>query len=178
MSTARDLSTSDVPLTIGAVEQLIEEHQAGVWRYLRSLGCDTSEADDITQETFLSILERPFSQYSAAATAAYLRKVAFNRFVSARRRSGRVILMEQVEEVDRTWSRLASDDQGEAMLDALKDCLQNLSKRARWALEMRFRDRLARSAIASALEITEHGAKNLMQRAKKQLRECIESKLS
>ena len=174
MSTARDVST---PAAIDA-EKLIEEHQAGIWRYLRALGCDSSEADDLTQETFLAVLQRPFTPYSPAATAAYLRKVAYNRFISARRRSNRVVLMEQIEEIDQAWSRLVSDDQGEALLDALKDCLGQLTERARWSLEMRFRDRMSRARIAEALNITEHGAKNLMQRAKKQLRECIEGKLT
>ncbi len=174
MSTARDLSTPDV---IDA-EKLIEEHQAGIWRYLRALGCDSSEADDLTQETFLAVLQRPFTPFSPAATAAYLRKVAYNRFISARRRSNRVVLMEQIEEIDQAWNRLVSDDQGEALLDALKDCLAHLTERARWSLEMRFRDRMSRARIAEALKITEHGAKNLMQRAKKQLRECIEGKLT
>src|SRR4029453_2084719 len=48
---------------------------------------------------------------------------------------------------------------------------------ARMALEMRFRDNSSRDAIAAALEITDHGAKNLMQRAKHQLRECIQKKM-
>jgi RNA polymerase sigma-70 factor (ECF subfamily) len=41
---------------------------------------------------------------------------------------------------------------------------------------MRFRDRFSRAEIASALAISESGAKNLMQRAKKQLRTCVEGK--
>jgi RNA polymerase sigma-70 factor (ECF subfamily) len=41
---------------------------------------------------------------------------------------------------------------------------------------MRFHQRLPRTKIADQLGITEHGAKNLMQRAKKQLRECIDQK--
>ena len=32
---------------------LVTLHQAGVWRYLRALGCDASLADDLTQDTFL-----------------------------------------------------------------------------------------------------------------------------
>lgn len=174
MSTARDVSSSE---SIDAA-QLIEDHQTGIWRYLRALGCDCNEADDLTQETFLAVLQRPFNQYSAAATAAYLRKVAYNRFISTRRRSGKVVFVEQIEEIDQAWSRLASDDQGDALVDALKDCLSQLSERARWSLEMRFRDRIPRPKIAEALKITEHGAKNLMQRAKKQLRNCIEGKLT
>jgi len=51
-----------------------------------------------------------------------------------------------------------------------------LSDRARKALEMRFRDQQSREQIAATLEISEHGAKNLMQRAKQQLRACVEKK--
>ncbi|HEX7449919.1 MAG TPA: sigma factor, partial [Pirellulales bacterium] len=56
--------------------RLIEEHQAGVWRYLRVLGCNAAEAEDLTQDTFLAVLEKPFHDYQRAATAAYLRQVA------------------------------------------------------------------------------------------------------
>lgn len=158
-------------------ERLIEAHQAGIWRYLRALGCDASQAEDLTQETFLAVLQKPFQDYNPAATAAYLRRVAHNLFISARRRAGKVTAVEDIDQIDAEWNRLASHDNGEQMLDALKGCLEGLTERARWSLEMRFRDRLSRGDIADALEITEHGAKNLMQRAKKQLRECIEGKL-
>ncbi|MDX1947060.1 MAG: RNA polymerase sigma factor [Pirellulaceae bacterium] len=156
---------------------LIQTHQAGVWRYLRVLGCDTAEAEDLTQETFLAVLQRPFQDINPAATAAYLRKTAFNLLISVRRRAGKVTAVEDVEELDRTWSQWAASDGGEAALDALRECLGDLTERARRALEMRFRGDSSRAEIATALDITEHGAKNLMQRAKQQLRECIEGKL-
>jgi len=38
------MATSMLP---GAAE-IIETHQAGVWRYLRFLGCDEAQADDLT----------------------------------------------------------------------------------------------------------------------------------
>lgn len=157
--------------------RLVADHQAGVWRYLRALGCDPAQADDLTQETFLSVLQRPFTEYTPAATSAYLRKVAFNLFITLQRRSGRVVAMENLEDLNVAWERLASEDNGEEMLVALKDCFAQLTERARLALTMRFRDQSSRDSIADALGITEHGAKNLMQRAKQQLRQCIESKL-
>ncbi len=157
--------------------RLIEQHQAGIWRYLRALGCDPAQADDLTQETFLAILQRPFQDYGSASTIAYLRTVARNLFISAHRRAGKVTAVENVEEFDRTWQEWAGTDNGEELLDALKECFQRLTERARLALEMRFRDRESRVNIAAALGISEHGAKNLMQRAKHQLRECIEGKL-
>lgn len=155
---------------------LIERYQTGIWRYLRALGCDPAEADDLTQETFLAVLQHTFVDHGPAAVATYLRRVAHNLLVSARRRAGKVMAVEDIEQFDRAWEDWAGNDEGEARLDALRECLQQLTDRARMALDMRFRDRSSRSEIAAALGITEHGAKNLMQRAKQQLRVCIERK--
>ena len=157
---------------------LIQTYQAGIWRYLRALGCETSLADDLTQETFLAVLQRPFQDVNPAATTAYLRKTALNFLISHERRAGRVRAVENIEQLDHTWTRWAGDDDGEAVLAHLRDCLNRLTDRARLALEMRFRGDQSREQIAVALDITEHGAKNLMQRAKQQLRDCIENKLT
>lgn len=157
--------------------RLIADHQAGVWRYLRALGCEANLAEDLTQETFLAVLQRPFEEQSPAATAAYLRRTAYHLLVSHHRRSGKVVAVEDIEEWDRTWSRWAGEDHGEDLLAALRDCFRSLGERARLALELRFRDRVSRAGIAAHLQMTEDGAKNLMQRAKQKLRECIERKL-
>jgi RNA polymerase sigma-70 factor (ECF subfamily) len=79
--------------------------------------------------------------------------------------------------LNQTWERWAGDDNGEELMDALRLCLAALSERARLALNLRFRDSASRETIAARLDMSEHGAKNLMQRAKKKLRECIESKI-
>jgi RNA polymerase sigma-70 factor (ECF subfamily) len=63
------------------------------------------------------------------------------------------------------------------LLAALKECVDQLGERPQLALRLRFRERQTRQQIAAALQMTEHGAKNLMQRAKKKLRECVEGKL-
>jgi len=171
-------AATDTPSGVGFDPvALIERHQTGIWRYLRALGCDSAQADDFTQDTFLAVFQKPFEDYNPNATAAYLRKVAYNLFVSYQRRQGRVVAVENVEQMDGTWVRWCGDDDGEHMVDALRDCLAHLTERARTALEMRFRERESRAEIAAKLEITEHGAKNLMQRAKKQLRSCVESKV-
>ncbi|HEX5102194.1 MAG TPA: RNA polymerase sigma factor [Pirellulaceae bacterium] len=174
---AQQATGSPQPTTGFDPVHLIQTYQAAVWRYLRAMGCDPPLAEDLTQETFLAILQRPFQDINPSATTAYLRKTALNLLISHHRRSGKVTAVENVEVLDRTWTRWAGLDGGEAALDALRECLQRLTKRARTALEMRFRGDHSRAEIAQALEITEHGAKNLMQRAKQQLRECIDGKL-
>jgi RNA polymerase sigma-70 factor (ECF subfamily) len=157
--------------------RLIANYQQGVWRYLRTLGCEPALADDLTQETFLAVLQKPFQDYNPAATAAYLRRVGYNLFISYQRRSGKVTSVDNIEQLEQHFVQFAGEDQGEAALEALRECLTKLTDRAKWSLEMRFRENLSRTEIAEKLEISEHGAKNLMQRAKQQLRECVERKL-
>ena len=35
---------------------IVNRHQAGVWRYLRLLGCEAALADDLTQDTFVRVI--------------------------------------------------------------------------------------------------------------------------
>jgi RNA polymerase sigma-70 factor (ECF subfamily) len=169
----------ETPKTRFDPARLVAKHQAGVWRYLRALGCSPAEADDFTQETFLSVIEKPFDDYSDPATGAYLRRVAYNRVVTHHRRNGRVSAVENIEEFDATWARWTEtgEGNGEELVEHLRVCLGHLTERARQALDMRFRMKQSRVEIAESLGITDHGVKNLMQRAKKQLRICIEGKL-
>jgi len=159
------------------VTALVARHQSGVWRYLRALGCDASLADDLTQDTFLEVLRKPLVEYNDQATGGYLRRVAHNLFISRRRRDARMTITEHAEDLEPAWMRWAGFDNGDNAIDALMDCFSRLTPRAQHALRLRFTSENSRQAIAESLGISEHGAKNLMQRAKAQLRECVESKL-
>lgn len=143
------------------------------------LGCDPATADDLTQETFLKVLKRDeFIELSDAATASYLRRTAHNLMISMLRRSGKVKATDSMATLDESWNRWAGADlTGDVSVDALRECLQRLTERARQALRLRYGDEASRASIGEALGITEHGARNLMQRAKQQLRECVQLKL-
>lgn len=144
------------------------------------LGCDESLADDLTQETLLKVLCRDaFTQHSDAATAAYLRRTAHNLLVSFHRKGGRTKTIFTADPLDEVWNRWAGSDlSGDEAVDCLRECIESLTDRAKLALRMRFADDASRAEIAAALKITEHGARNLMQRAKQLLRDCIQSKLT
>jgi len=158
--------------------QLIADHHEGVWRYLRAMGCDAALAEDLTQDTFLKVLQKPFEVYDSAATAAYLRRIARNLFISYHRRMGRVVAVEDIQQFDSQWSVWIRDESGQEFLDALAACFDLLNHRAQLALTLRFRDEASRNQIADALELSAHGAKNLMQRAKQQLRDCINRRVN
>ena len=82
------MKTAPAPPTTGFDPvELIETHQAGVWRYLRALGCQPAQADDLTQETFLAVLRKPFEYRGREAAAAYLRRVARRQWLMSARKS-------------------------------------------------------------------------------------------
>lgn len=57
--------------------RMVHEHQAGLWRYLRYLGCEPALAEDLVQEVFLAVWQRPFEDRGPAdAVRAALAKLA------------------------------------------------------------------------------------------------------
>lgn len=169
---------ADSTRKVGIIDEFNSDHLAGVWRYLRAVGCSSALAEDLTQDTFLAVLKRPFQHVCPAATSAYLRKTALSMLIAHVRREKYVRTVKNIELLDESRAGWARDDNSAAALDYLSDCIERLGARARLALDMRFRQGCTRSEIAAALEMTEHGAKNLMQRAKQQLRQWMKWKLS
>lgn len=152
---------------------LMREHQAGVWRYVRALGAEAALADDITQETFLAVHQKPFEQRGKAETGAYLRVVARNLFLKSRRHAGKVINAAEIEQIDNRWSELVADD-GSAMQAALKECLQTLDDKPRQALQLQYTQGLQRVEVAQQLGMTDDGVKTLLARTKARLKKCVE----
>lgn len=156
---------------------LIATHQAAIWRYLRFLGCDPAEADDLAQETFLTILRRPFADQGGAAAAGYLRTVARNLFLKRRARSGRELTNAELDQYDNYWNAVAAEDGGEHYLSALRECLTSLDDASRRALNLQYELQQSRAQIAAALGYSGDGVKSLVARARAALRSCIERKV-
>ncbi len=85
----------------------------------------------------------------------------------------------ELEQLDSQWLRWAgSEGSGNDLADRLAECFGRLTARAQMSLKLRFSEGASREHIAKELGISEHGAKNLMQRAKAQLKQCLDEKLN
>ena len=158
---------------------LVEKYQAGLWRYLRSLGASPDLADDLAQATFLAVLKSRFVHEAWPKTWSFLRRVAFNLYIDEHRRRGRVEMVPLIEERDQRWSDWSGNEgPDDDSLAALRDCTDHLTPRAQRALQLRYRDQATREQIAEDLELSPDGAKNLLQRAKQRLRDCLKRKLN
>jgi RNA polymerase sigma-70 factor, ECF subfamily len=151
--------------------RLMREHQTDVWRWLRFLGADAATAEDITQETFIELYRNPISEFSRAATSAWLRKAARHRFLNSLRSRKQVELTPEAAEA--AWVALTPDS-SDARLEALERCLDKLPERGRRAIEFKYREARKETEVAELMETTIDAAKALLKRTREQLRECIE----
>lgn len=157
--------------------ELVRRHQAGVWRYVRFLGADRTEADDLTQETFLAFARSEFRERCDRQTAGYLRVIARNQLLALRRKQNREISTVDLEAADSVWAGAAGPDGSLTdYLDALRECVEQLEGRARRAVDLHYRHNAGRDAIAAELDMKQGGVKTLLRRTRQILRECVERK--
>jgi RNA polymerase sigma-70 factor (ECF subfamily) len=147
-----------------------------LWRYLRALGADAAEADDLAQEAMLVAHQRALQPAAgdASVQAAFVRGVARNLWLRSRRWWHRRREREVAIAVDELWDATAAHDGGDELLARLRDCLGALQPRVRRALELHYHDGLGWRAIAAALAMKANGVKTLLQRARQTLRKCLE----
>jgi RNA polymerase sigma-70 factor, ECF subfamily len=165
------------PIEVDLAE-LVREHQAEVWRYLRFLGAAAADADDLTQETFLAVARSTFEARSRPETTAYLRTVARNQLLMARRRDGRQIDTVDLAAAEAVWAEAAGDDGLGGYLDALAECVSQLEGRAQDAVHRFYQNQEGRTEIAEALGMKPDGVKTLLRRTRDLLRQCIERRMN
>ncbi len=164
--------------TIPTAEQIIQSHQRDVWRFLVALGCEPAEADDLTQETFLSVLRGKFEYFGERETAAWLRRAAKNLFISSIRKRRRASLVPNLDDADTDWAEYQEGLPEDERLALLRECIHELTDRAREALKQRYELNLSREQMARNLGMEPAGVRSLLERARQRLRECVERKQS
>lgn len=160
------------PLPLSA--ELIQTHQAGLWRYCRFLGASPSLADDLCQEAFLTWHRDPPPLREAAAAGAWLRRTARFRFLRQTRERLRLGLSEVDEnELEDCWLRLAGDGAGEEYLRALRQCLAGLPEGDRELVEARYGEGRGRRELAAERDLGVEGIKSRLRRLRAELRRCV-----
>jgi len=164
------------PVTASRIQfqpELVQTHQLGVWRYLRFLGCDKQAADELSNETFAVLWQKPPEDRGTAALAAWLRRTALNLMRMQKRAMRDGIELADADELEATWQRHAGDSDGSKYVIALRRCLEELPPRQKRAIELRFSSDASRQEIAAELEVSEEGVKTALRRAKETLATCV-----
>jgi RNA polymerase sigma-70 factor (ECF subfamily) len=175
------VSTTDIlaraALPADALAELVRAHQAGVWRFLRTLGCPSAVADELAAEVFVVAHEKGFVARGRAEAAAFLRATARFLWLRRQRRSRRE-RARFAAAAEALWQRDCARDDGEAFLEALRGCVAALDGRAAAAVQLCYREGLPHTAAAARLGLRPNGLKTLLHRLRAALRECVRRRMS
>lgn len=159
------------------IDELYRRYSTSLVRYLRLLGCERNEAEDLTHDTFLKAMDRGFDARGERETLGWLRMVAKNEFLMRLRKHKRMVNTTYIEAAEEVWQDYEERQTRDAYARALNDCLAALAPKAKQAIRMRYHENRSREQMAKRLNMRPEGVKTTLRRAKDALRMCIESRL-
>lgn len=164
-----------------AIDEMVLNHQHGVYSYALSIVRDTRDAEEVAQDTFLRAIRAIESQYSheqveTLQVRSWLlritRNLALNRIRARKSRPATESIDERFDVAD-TASEQTADESGE--MDALRHGLARLDASTREWLELRFVQDLSYAEIVAVRGGTEASARGKVFRALATLKElCLE----
>lgn len=167
-----------------AFDILMREHWLTVFAFVCACVNNRSDAEDITQDTFIAAYlaldnydsERPFS--------AYLRGIARNK-VNAYLRSSyqptnaQVLSPETISAIADQFDRIIPqrDDPSDVVFPALEDCIGRLSEPQQESIRQKYSLGRTCQAIADSLSEKLETIRKRLTRSRALLRECLQNRL-
>jgi RNA polymerase sigma-70 factor, ECF subfamily len=164
-----------VPLPIVTFDDLLDRHQAEIYRFAMQLTRNHADADDLYQETLIKAY-RAFDRLDGAANhRAWLYRIATNTFLSGQRKAKREDPLDETLEavlpadpVDHVAEFEAQD-----LLAEVQRFVAALPDKQRIALVLRKYHEMDYSEIAINLKCSEAAARANVHEALRKLRTCF-----
>nr|WP_246417992.1 sigma-70 family RNA polymerase sigma factor [Haloferula luteola] len=158
---------------------MVREHHVSLRYFIRSLGVNAAWVDDLAQESFLVAYRKWEELDSPHHAGPWLRKIARNLVMNEITKTGRRqrLIDENLTTLllEATSSHPAPGElqDTEARHQALRDCLEQLTSRARQVVEARyFRDRNA-TEIGEELAMSSVAVRKVLFHARQNLAACL-----
>lgn len=168
-----------------AFEELIKRHESRVYRLLYRMMGNKEDAEDLTQETFLSLHRHGHRFRAEARFSTFVYRVAANAALNRRRALGR-----GRARVDKLKTRQEAGDDlpsaprnpedstlGAELSEHVREALDTLSPSLRMPVVLYDIEGLAYGEIAKVLGIAEGTVKSRIHRARQALREALKGLL-
>lgn len=159
------------------VQQLFIAHQLSLKAFVLALEPRLAEAEDVLQETFLTVTEKAAQFERGSNFFAWSCTIARFKVLERNRRTR----LEHVGFSDEVLLALeASAPTAEFFTERselLRDCVEQLAPRAREIVQLRYRHEHGVQEIARRLSWTANAVSVALSRARDVLRECVQSQL-
>ncbi len=159
------------------VQGLFLQYQPAIRGFVLSMIPDFSVADDVMQETFLTVTKKAPSFEIGTSFAAWVKTIARFKALEAIRARRFESLSEAVLEALSTEPHEFAGDTDER-LALLRGCLDQLAPQARRSIDYRYRNENMPPQIASLMGCTVQSVNVTLSRARAFLRECVQRKMA
>lgn len=161
-----------------AYVQLISKHQRHLHSYIRTLVPTHADADDVMQETSLTLWQKREQYDNTRDFFPWACGVALIQVLRHRQRKA----------TDKLWfneevlAQLAAQMEEDANLfefrrEALDGCIEKLSPSEKRVLELRYREGSTWEALAAQIDHSTRSAQRTMARVRRLLHRCIAARL-
>lgn len=154
------------------VAQLFVRHQPAVRSFAIALTGDFSAAEDVVQETFLTITSKAAEYDTSRSFVAWACGIARLKVLENRRAARRF----SPAVVDSLAASVTIEELGEERLPLLIECLEKLPPKARELVHLRYFSEHGPGEIAQLLGRTVAGVNAALLKAREALRDCVARK--
>ena len=162
--------------------RLLTEHDRGVLLFILSLVPSWADAEEIRQETNVKLWQEFGKFQSGSDFGAWARTIAWYEVLTFRERGQRerLRMSQRFLELVAAEAEMAVDrvDQGKARQTTLVECVEELSASNRELVRLHYTVGRKIRDIARELRSTPDSVYKALQRARIELRHCVERKLS
>jgi RNA polymerase sigma-70 factor (ECF subfamily) len=158
------------------VQQLFVKQQSAIKAFILSLQPDFAEADDVLQETFLTVTRKAGEFAEGSNFIAWAFAIARFKLLESRRRRAKAGALS--DEVLETLAAAAPDEAFfDVRLRALRGCLERLAPRAQEIVRLRYHGERGPEEIARLLAWTPNAVSVALSKARGWLRDCVRRQL-
>jgi RNA polymerase sigma-70 factor (ECF subfamily) len=151
-----------------AVDRLMESHYADVHRFISQSRIGREDAEDLTQQTFVSACRAMGGFRGEASLRTFLHKIAVREVYGWKRRFRLTVPLDGNEEA---MDRIGRVEDGLVLLEAL----DRIPDRYRIAFQLYEVQQLSVAEIATAMAIPEGTVKSHLSQARRRLRELLQT---
>ncbi len=170
-----------------ALQTVVHAYLGQILRAARAAGLDPQRAEDVTQATFATFIEKAKQFEGRSHVRTWLFGILYKKIAEARRALQREGQMDDIDDVveqrfkpDGTWVRPPepADEQfyRTEVKELIEGCLEVVPTQQRMAFILREVEDLDTDEICKILEVTRTNLGVLLYRGRNRLRECLETK--
>lgn len=170
-----------------AIQAVVQAYLGQILRAARGAGLDASRAEDVTQTTFTTFIEKAGNFDGRSHVRTWVFGILYKKILEARREVQRDLQMDDLDDVMEqrfdaggSWMRpprpVDAEVYSSEVREWIQECLDSVPVQQRMAFMLREIEGFSTQEICKILQVTRTNLGVLLYRVRNRLRECIEAK--